>query len=347
MRALRLSVVLFLGIALVSGATVARAGLPAHEPRPHAPIVLQPKWHLLAPRGIALVASSGRYVYIGRFITGTATVIDERTQHAVRLRPPAGCFFDTDLPPLGGSWVVARCNSASDELMLYSIPHGRWTRFTPDVARMCTLNPDCAAGTSRVPCTPDYTAIGTRWIAFDFGCGYHSGIVTGVLQQIRTGRVIVEPASAQGGGREILDLNSPSGTRRLCSPLRSPTFGPIVPEGRFAVSRSNLDINGNVFLEHCGSHSRTMIGRGVFSVNSRAVLTSVGSTSNALPGLFLPSRRRFKLRLPRRLASRCARVGAFVCIGNLVLTSHTVYVMTGDLQLWSASSPRPTAANTR
>ena len=167
-----------------------------------------------------------RALRLHRQIHGHRVVIDEQTKHAVKLTPPAGCFFDTDFVPLGGSWVVARCNSSSDELRLYSIPNRSWTRFTPDVARMCALNPDCATGSSRVPCTANYRAIGNLWIEFAFGCGYHSGTVTTALQQIRSGRVIVAPATeipeGQGGGNEIVDLNSPTCTRRLCSPLRVP-----------------------------------------------------------------------------------------------------------------------------
>lgn len=347
MRALRRLVLLFLGLAVVSSATVAHAGRTEHERKLLAPMLLQPKWHLLAPRGVALVAVSGRDVYIGRF-TGTASLIDEQTKYAVRLTPPAGCFFDTEFAPLGGSWVVAGCNSSSDELRLYSVPNGSWTRFTPDVARMCALNPACATGSSRVPCSADYRAIGNRWIEFEFACGYHSGTVTTALQQIRSGQVIVAPATevpgGQGGGTDIVDLNSPTGTRRLCSPLRVPAYGKIALDGRFAVEESNL--NENVFLEHCGSHSRMMIGRGLFSVDSGAVLMSVGSTSNAIAGLFLPSRRRFSFRLPRQLASLCAREAAFVCIQDLALTSRTVYLDTFRLQVWTANSPTlPTPNN--
>jgi hypothetical protein len=123
-----------------------------------------------------------------------------------------------------------------------------------------------------------------------------------------------------------------------------PTYGKIVPDGRFAVAASNL--NENVFLEQCGSHSRIMIGRGFFSVNSRLVLMSVGSMSNAIDGLFLPSRHRFRFRLPRQVASLCARVGAFVCIQDLELTSRAVYVLTDGGQLWTAGSPTlPTSIN--
>lgn len=79
-------------------------------------------------------------------------------------------------------------------------------------------------------------AVGTQWIEFRFGCGYHSGTVTDALQEIRTGEVIVAAAGPDGGGSMIVDLNSPTGTRDLCRPLQVPTYGRIVPDGRFAVA---------------------------------------------------------------------------------------------------------------
>lgn len=75
-----------------------------------------------------------------------------------------------------------------------------------------------------------------------------------------------------------MELNSPTGTRRLCSPLRVPNYGKIALDGRFAVEESNL--NENVFLEHCGSHFRMMIGRGLFSFKRSRALMSVGPASN-------------------------------------------------------------------
>lgn len=71
---------------------------------------------------------------------------------------------------------------------------------------------------------------------------------------------------------------------------------------------------------------------------------SVGSTSDEIDGLFLPSRRRFRLRLPRQLASSCAREAPFVCIRDLELTSHTFYLDTFRLEVWTANGPTvPTA----
>ncbi len=221
-------------------------------------------------------------------------------------------------------------------MRLYSLQTSRRTRFNPNFARMCALNPECGTVYPRALCHVDYDGVGSRWIEFSLACLYHTGIVTDALQQIRSGEVIAAPAGAERSGTEILELNSATGARRLCSPLRAPTYGKFIPDGRFAVTESNL--NENVFLERYGSHSRTMIGRGVFSVNSRAVVMSVGSTSDVIDGLFLPSRRRFALRLPRQVASLCARVPPFVCIPDLVLTGRTVYILTDHAQLWAAGS---------
>jgi hypothetical protein len=133
-------------------------------------------------------------------------VIDEQTKHAVGLTPPAGCsFLDWGPRPggglLGGSWVVATCNSSSDEPRLYSIPNASWARFTPDTAQMCALNPDCGTVYPPSQCSAEYIAIGNQWIEFWFACGYHTGTVTDSLQQIRSGQVIVTPAGAAGGLR--------------------------------------------------------------------------------------------------------------------------------------------------
>lgn len=340
MRSSRRLVLAFLCLALVTNGTVARARATVHARQALAPVVLRPKWHLLASRGVAVVAASGRYTYVGRW-SGSATVIDEQTKRTIRLAPPAGCFFETELPPIGGSWVVASCHSPSGELMLYSMRHANWTRVIPDTARMCALNPDCGTSYPRSMCSAQYAAIGNRWIEFSFGCGYHSGTVTQPLQHIRGGQVIDAPGTAipglPGGGTDILDLNSSTGTRPLCSPLRVATHGNFVTDGRFAVAENNL--NENVSLEHCGSRSPTKIGRGIFSANARAVLMSVGSNRSELGGVFLPSRRRFNLRLPRQVASLCARELPFVCIQGLELTRRAVYVLTDRAQLWSAGSP--------
>ena len=100
-------------------------------------------------------------------------------------------------------------------------------------------------------------------------------------QQIQSGQVIVVPATEipgmQGGGTDILDLNSPTG--------------------------------------------------------------------DEIDGLFLPSRRRFRLCLPRPLASSCAREAPFVCVRDLELTSHTVYLDTFRLQVWTANGPTLPTAN--
>jgi hypothetical protein len=91
---------------------------------------------------------------------------DEQTKHAAGLTPPRGCFFTTGVAPLGGSWVVARCNSLWDRCSSIAVQRG-------------------------------FMALGNQWIEFSFGCGYHAGIVTVALQQIQSGQVIVGHADLE------------------------------------------------------------------------------------------------------------------------------------------------------
>jgi hypothetical protein len=335
--------IVLLALAVMAGGALSSAVGREHEPNRLAPLVLHPKWRLLAPSGIGTVEVGRRYVYIGEGgppSSGSGTVIDQRTGKTVTLTPPTGCSFSVAPPPLGGSWVVATCTpppleSTGAPYQLYSIPNRTWTPLRPDVTQMCGFNWDCKTGDPE--CFTTYSGIGDLWIAFVTPCGYHHGPVTSAFQQLETGQVIATPAAVQAGGNEIVDLNSPTATQTLCSPLRVPNIGTIIPDGLFAVDKLSP---GNVYLERCGSSSHRLIARGIgwFGANSHAVL-GFGSFSNEFDGVFLPSLRRFKFRLPQQIASACNQQGPSGCVRQLALTSDTLYVVTTAGQLWTATSP--------
>jgi hypothetical protein len=330
---------IFLVLGAVPSGSLARASVLGHNPKR---VVPRPTWHLLAPRALD-VAVSGRYVYLGD--TSRATVIDEQTGKRVALTPPAGCSFGDETSfssPLGGSWVVAACNPPSfgSGYELYSIPNRKWMPFSPDVKRMCALDAECATGDP--DCFTSYRAIGERWIEFLVTCGYHSYPSTAAFEQIQGGQVIAEPTGVTLGGNQILDLNSPALTQTLCNPLRTPTAGTFVPDGRFALDQ---EFQGNTYLERCGSSLHRPIGSPGgewFTANSHAVVWSL--QSNEIDGLFLPSLHRFKLRLPQSVASLCKRLAADLCIQGLALTSRTLYLLTYDDRVWTTSSPLQPAA---
>lgn len=329
-------VLLALG-SLLSG-TSAGASVPGRHRGRRVPVVLRSTWHLIAATGAQDVVVSGRYVFIGG-VTGSAAVIDEQTGKRVELTPPAGCSFSDDTSfssPLGGSWLVAGCDPSlgAPGYELYSIPRGSWTPFSPDVRQMCALNAECATGDP--DCSESYLAVGERWIEFDVTCGYHSYPSTAAFQQIQSGQVRAVPAGVGPGGNQILNLNSSTLRQRLCHPLRLPSAGTFVPDGRFALAE---EYQGNTYLERCGSHLNRPLGPSgeLFTANSRAVLWS--PFSNGLEGLFLPSLHRFKLRLPQPVASLCKRLPAYLCVQGLALTNRTLYVLTYDQQVWTAKRP--------
>lgn len=308
--------------------------------------MLRPQWRVVDHKAFG-IARSGPYVLLG-WESGTALVVDGQTGKSVVLRPPAGCSFDDGYStPLGGSWVVTVCHSGSFEL--YSIPSRRWIPFSPDVEQMFALSGLCA---NRYPpvCGAQYVTIGEEWIRFDVSYGYHSGPVVSLFEQVKTGQVRGEPAGVAPGGNQILDLDSPSLTRTLCDPLQMPVpAGRIVPDGRFAIDVESEapEYVQHAYLERCGSSLHEPIGTDVsgFTANAQAVLWSGGGSPNELDGLFLPSRRRLKLRLPRPVASLCKQKGS-VCIAGLALTRRELYVSAWNGQIWAAADPLGTAAGT-
>lgn len=361
MRVFWRSMLAFLVVGAVGGGALAPASALGHQPRRMAAVALRPKWHLVSRRAYSDVTVSGRYVYIGDGIYEThATVIDEQTGRRLALTPPPGCVFDDEnddaYSPLGGSWVVATCNTLEHgypyallgpSYELYSIPNGTWMAFSPELTEMCALNAECA--TADPDCQSSYGAIGERWIELQVTCGYHSYPSTFAFQQIQSGKVTPEPAGVGSGGNQILDLNSSTLTQTPCDPLQVPSGGTIVPDGRFAIEKV---YPGRTYIERCGAYLHRLIGgpSSTFTANSHAVLWSP-VVSGEIDGLFLPSLRRLELRLPQQVASLCKHVSdlgpipsSLICIRGLALTSRMLYVDTDANQVWSAQIPLQPAA---
>jgi hypothetical protein len=322
-----------------AGAWPSAAGR-AHRPQRPAPIVVRPRWRVVARQGVENVLVSGHYVYLGGN-AGSGALIDDQTGRRVAPAPPAGCYFDNaNSSALGGSWIVATCNPPPPGpryfYELYSIPAGTWSPFTPDVAQMFALNADCKTGDPQ--CSASYVAIGERWIEFQVTCGYHCGPTTIAVQGLQSGQVAAEPAGVGPGGNQILDLSSPTVTQTLCRPLKVSSAGTIVPAGGFALDEAS---SGSTYLERCGSHQRRPIGAswGSFGVSPHIVLWSPSGSIRELDGLFLPSLRRLVLRLPGPVASACRELGPIACIQRLALTTRTLYLLTQG-RVWATGIPR-------
>jgi hypothetical protein len=129
----------------------------------------------------------------------------------------------------------------------------------------------------------------------------------------------------------IADLNSASLAESVCHPLRRPTGGHLIFDGRIAIVESPRE----TFLQRCGSTRRVRIGRvDAQAMNTHAIMWQVANSratgSHQLAGVFLPSGRPFLISLPAFVGSP----------ESIVLTSRHLYLVSGPAnRLWRAPSP--------
>jgi hypothetical protein len=162
-------------------------------------------------------------------------------------------------------------------------------------------------------CMPSSTigyALGALWLELfvqqQGSCGdgvhYDCGPVTQSFYNLVTHKFRSRQTTTS---RTILDLDSPSLLRRVCSPLRVPATGTLSIFGTFAVETQP---SGSL-LERCGSHLQIPIGVGNEGVGGGGMLASgdavlwnlptpSGSLSGQLTGILLPSLRRISIALP-------------------------------------------------
>jgi len=184
-------------------------------------------------------------------------------------------------------------------------------------------------------------AVGARWVERDeqwpgpCGDGIHNtcGPIKPVFVNIRTGGV---RRSWPKSPTAILDLDSPTLARHLCTPLRVPATGSLTMEGQFAVTTTG---SGNSYLQRCGSHRHTVLaspggasisGGGLWA-NEHAVFWAVDSSGmwkGKLAGILLPSFGRFTATIPTRLRSSFVGLGA-----------NHLYMPDGNGQIWAAPFP--------
>jgi hypothetical protein len=330
--------ILFL-VAVLVGALLASAAA-----KPQGAVVLHPRWHRVMASNNVEVLTSGRYAYIGA--TRSGLLIDEQTGLRVNLTPPPGYY--TGVPgnglPLGGSWVMATCDSyamceSSPTYQLYNIPARTWTPLSqPDLST--------TGGYGWVP-----AAIGGYWIEWTGNCGYHCGPTTYAFQNIQTGEVDGQPPDWKPGGTEIPDLNSSTLTQALCAPLTVPRGftdpstgqtlpGTIVLYQRFAVAQqwSAANLNLYTYLERCGSSLHELLtpqlsSSNQFAINQDAAIW-VGYPGGPVHGVFLRTLRKFTIPFPKRFGSTLQG-------GSIFLTSRTMYLESGSGQVMAATSPKP------
>jgi hypothetical protein len=176
------------------------------------PVMLKAKWQRQVlgnlTAAVPVFAADDRYLAVlvaFPDLSTRLTLLDEQTNRQTTLAPPPctgtdsmSNFFGGGLH-FGGPWLMVGCD-------LYNLNTRHWIPFR--------LSPLCVGGC-------DAVGIGRYWVKIksDGGQAMYPQY-SFYLQNIASGRFVEDPAIP--GGRTFDDLNAPSGSSALCSPLRYP-----------------------------------------------------------------------------------------------------------------------------
>lgn len=285
-----------------------------------------PDWRVV---GDAPPLTNGTYTVFSQPYVADGTLLDEATgaTRSIPAGPTAqGCQVNLFF---GGSSLLYDCG----ELELYTVPGGPWRTIpvNPRVERQCM-------GTAQQGGECEVAGVGTDWVESAISLHGEDG-TTDYFQNLKTGRVESRtPANSFINPNPAVNLNSPSLTRTVCRPLSPPKDGDLLMAGRYAVSQHH-----NLwYLQRCGQHTRTLLGRKLIQVAAGAKLVAWINPFRGAPridGVLLPSLRRFTTALPAGFQpdASLAPIGVAVTIRHIY-----VYGIQGaQPELLAAPLPRP------
>ena len=219
------------------------------------PVALHLTFRKVASHLTGWPVGSGRYIAYGIFRYGIQpwrfVLLDDITGKRTTM---TACGHPPVPPPwkLGGPWVAFDCPSLAKRWQLYNIYTHRWRRLRCDAT--------CRRNNGFI----EINAVGDKWLALDIvphqpcGDGIHNecGPRLYLYYNIATGgpKIPHPPADA------FIDLDSPTLTSRLCSPVPSPagleTFPPpLAFDGRFVF----VQASSGIYVQGCGSTHQTYL----------------------------------------------------------------------------------------
>jgi hypothetical protein len=287
----------------------------------------------------AHLVSNQRYALISPFTVNAPGVLFDDLAHRRTTVTRPGCVAAPGTQITGGVVAFNCSDTTIPQPELYEIASRSWR----SVALSATVSDPCGP----VPCdmTSRLTGAGSRWLQFiQSNCpqGEHCSFAN-VYQNIQTGAVASDPAVQ--GGHWISDLDSPRLARRICSPITTPEGfniftapgpGGLTFEGRFVLSLSPGPSGGSrTYLERCGTRLHQLIESSNAAQTAGPVAISLHAivwqqSQSGLDLEFLPSRQRFRLRLPRTADS---------VVTDLALTANHLYVIDQNNMLWITPLP--------
>jgi hypothetical protein len=308
--------------------------------------VVHPAWRSVTTGGLRLQSDDGRYqLWTSNTHRYQATLINDRT--GSRRRVSRASCTPTLLRP---SWLLFDCGwtqAYQPIAELYSPTRGTWTAVTPAPS----IESMCPPGTGSTPhgiiCEITPADVGTRWIEY-----YVLPLqppITYEYQNIATGQVVDSGISAPDAGSLVtattsIDLDSPSLTKPICSPLRNPS-GPFDGQtvyqsrsffGQFTIDTVSHAQGAVLYLRRCGSnlHKRILTLRSDdHAPITNAKIVAWQTRPGQLNAWLLPRLHRVRMTLPRRAKGTVGTASL-----GLILSPRRMYLQTPN-RLWVARIP--------
>jgi hypothetical protein len=231
---------------------------------------------------------------------------------------------------VGGIWLALTCGTPSNQsYRLYNTATGR--------TRSLAVSPLLGYQGCRLGCI-SLAAVGSDWVGFQVPALDEHIVPSYEFQNINTGRTVTKDPT---GTSTTVDLNTARLVKKLCRPLESPVvsngyssgWGSLTFDSVYAIAAG-----GAAVLERCGAKVHRRLTLSVpgytgsypagcahlacpLASNAHAVIWP--STGDRLSGLFLPSLKRFTIRIPAKVRGTPEPDARSY---QLALTPRTLYV---------------------
>jgi hypothetical protein len=287
----------------------------------------------------AELLSDGRFAFAAPAAVNEAGVLfDDRAHRQTKVGQDGCVAAGSEI--FGGvlAFDCWRSRESAPEVYVIASGRRRSVALSQSITDPCGLDSECENVTAVANAGSDWLEFSESACPGDEHCTFWNA-----FENIQTGAV--EPDPAVEGGHEMADLDSPELAQPICSPLTvpegfniftAPGPGELTFEGRFALATSPGPNGGSrTYLEQCGTRLHQLIESNGPATQASPVAASPHAivwqqTPANLTLEFLPSRRRFAIKLPKT---------AGPIVTELALTDNHLYAIGQANTLWRAPFP--------
>jgi hypothetical protein len=218
-------------------------------------------WKLVA--GNAVVNDGVRFAAVqpDRGDLASTAILDTATGRTFMVPTPAPCGVAGRLVAVGGGqvlWASHRCDKPTwPKAEMYDLASGAFQEPSGEQAFFGDADPN--PRTNLYAGNFSYVGVGSHWLALFYDAGGHDN--GSDFYDWRTGSALSQSYDLH----TVVDLNSPSGTKRLCAPLKIRTYEDIGTESKdyrydppYGLTQGNNNSTA-LFLDRCGQRDAILL----------------------------------------------------------------------------------------